>query len=521
MNSRKTRWIGVLAAVLVASILIIYRFFFWSEPPDPTQRVRTIQNPVLPAVFPRNFQFGFATVGYQSEGALRANGSKVASNWSEWEEMGKIDRGQTSDHGCGFLGGYEAELDRAVALGATSFSYAIDWARLEPAPGRFDKAELKRIVAIVKAMRARKLKPLIVLFHWVTPAWVQSPKTGVDLLSRPDRAFVDAFLPVVDYVVPALAPLVDDWVTFEEPWTIVGGGYIEGVHPPGHHLDFAAGKRALVNLMYLNAGVYHRIHKLDTLDADGDGVAAFVGFETIAVDPVPMRLKRAADIDAAARVDYVANRHFINAITKGVVDMDFNIETEKQTDAFKERVPELEHTLDFIGINYYQRIRVEGGGILGPLSPVKGTPHIDTREYDRDAPHSDMYEEIAPDGLRRVIEELAAYKLPLVITENGISDARDDRRPCYLLEHLYTVARAIADGYDVRGYYFWTLSDNFEWNLGVDARYGLFSVDFSKPDLKRTRVRSADLFEAIARTRRIDRTLWDKFTLPAYPIGPL
>ncbi|HVY61731.1 MAG TPA: family 1 glycosylhydrolase, partial [Planctomycetota bacterium] len=153
------------------------------------------------------------------------------------------------------------------------------------------------------------------------------------------------------------------------------------------------------------------------------------------------------------------------------------------------------------------------------LPPVYGTPHYDVREYDVDAPHSDMWQEIAPEGLRHVIEAFARYKLPMVISENGIGDDKDDRRALYLLEHLYVLGRAIADGYDVRGYYYWTISDNFEWDNGLDARFGLFSVDFSRPDFPRTRTRGADVFEGVARSRRIDRALWERFWLPAYPVG--
>ena len=121
--------------------------------------------------------------------------------------------------------------------------------------------------------------------------------------------------------------------------------------------------------------------------------------------------------------------------------------------------------------------------------------------------------------LRTVIEEYSRYGLPLVVTENGLADADDDQRPYFLLEHLYTVGRAVADGYDVRGYYCWTISDNFEWSDGVDSRFGLFSVDFTQPDFPRTRTRSADVFAAIAGGRRIDRALWDTWALPAYPVG--
>ena len=476
--------------------------------------------PRLPVAFPAGFRFGFATVAYQSEGTLRADGTRVDSNWSEWEDLGKVKDGQHNDRGNGFFDHYAEDLDRAASLGADAFSYALDWSRLEPAPGEFDDQELARVVAIVQAMRDRGLAPLIVLFHWVTPAWVQSPTSGVDLLAGSDQAFVDAFLPLVEHVVPALAGLVDDWVTFEEPYSIIGGEYLSGEHPPGKLLDLTAASHALVNLMYLHARTYRRVHDLDTVDADGDGVAARVGFENIAMESVPLDPKNPADVAAAEHFDYIVNHQFLAAIWNGDIDLDFDGKAESQdTDPPERHDPELAGTLDFIGLNYYSRARVEAGGLFGNVKPIYATPHIDVREYDVTVPHSDMFQEIAASGLRTVIEEYSRYGLPLVVTENGLADADDDQRPYFLLEHLYTVGRAVADGYDVRGYYCWTISDNFEWSDGVDSRFGLFSVDFTQPDFPRTRTRSADVFAAIAGGRRIDRALWDTWALPAYPVG--
>jgi beta-glucosidase/6-phospho-beta-glucosidase/beta-galactosidase len=508
--SRRGRWLAALLAALAiaagAAWLLVFRTRIYTRtlPKTPV--------PELPVAFPPGFDFGFATVAYQSEGTLRSDGTRVSSNWSEWEDLGKVARGERNDRGNGFLEAYEADLDRAASLGATAFSYAIDWARLEPERGRFDEAEIARVVRIVEAIRARHMRPLVVLFHWVTPTWVQSPKTGEDLLSRPDRAFVDAFLPLVDRIVPPLAGLVDDWVTLEEPYSIVGAEYLEGSHPPGRTLAITAANRALVNLMYLHARVYRRIHALDTIDADGDGVAARVGFENIALECVPLDVDSPDDRKAAERLNYVINHQFLTAVWKGDIDLDYDGEARTATtDPPEAHVPELARTLDFIGINYYQRLRVEAGGLYGWIPPLHATPHADVREYDPDAEHSDMGQEISALGLRRVIEEYARYGLPLVITENGLADDRDDRRQRFLLDHAYVVARAIADGFDVRGYYGWTIADNFEWDSGRAPRFGLFAVDFDAPGFPRRRTRSADVFEAIAKGRRIDRALWERF----------
>src|SRR5205814_3982599 len=117
--------------------------------------------------------------------------------------------------------------------------------------------------------------------------------------SQDDRAFVDAYLPLLDVIVPPLAGLVDDWVTFEEPYSIIGGEYLAGIHPPGRLLDLASGNRALVNLMYLNARVYRRVKELDQQDADGDGKATFIGVENLAFEVLPVDATKSEDVRAA------------------------------------------------------------------------------------------------------------------------------------------------------------------------------------------------------------------------------
>lgn len=495
---RRTSWVGSLI------------FVFWGCQQQP---------PVFPVAFGPGFDFGFATVGYQSEGTITFDGGRCQSNWSEWEDLGQVQRKQRNDRGNGFFDHYEEDLDRSRELGATSFSYAIDWARLEPARGQFDERELDRIESIVRAIRDRNMKPMVVLYHWVTPAWVQSPRTGTDLLSQPNDEFVDAFMPVVDVVVPRLAGLVDTWVTFEEPYSIVAGGYLVGEHPPGHLLDITGTTRVLRNLMYLHARTYHRIKELDQTDVDGDGQASFVGFENLAFDVLPVDATSERDVRAAQRVDYILNHQFITGVWKGDIDLDFDgMATSQKTDPPESHDPLLEHTLDFIGLNYYGRARANPGDFAG-VPPVYATPHFDVKEYDPSLPHVDNGQEISAAGMRTQIEAYSRYGLPLIVTENGAPDAHDTIRPQYLLEHVTELGKAIRDGYDVRGYYYWTISDNFEWASGIDSREGLFQVDFSDPSYPRTRTRSADLFAILAHAREVTDAVWREWSASGYPIS--
>ena len=498
---RATRVLGSLAALVAVAAAC-----------GTTSSSSTPDQPKLPVTFPKDFRFGVATIAYQSEGTIQKNGGRVDSNWSEWEDLGKVDEGQHNDRGNGFFDRWTVDLDLAAGIGANAFSYSLDWARIEPEEGVFDEDEAARAVAIVSDMKQRGLRPMIILFHWVSPAWVQSPKSGVDMLAAPDQRFVDAFIPFVEHMVPKLAGLVDDWVTFEEPISILGGEYLAGEHPPGHVLDIPGATNALKNLMYLNARTYHRVHDLDTIDADGDGTSAWVGFENLTIEIVPLNPDDPDDQKAAKHIDYIANHQFLSAVVNGDVDLDMDGVPESHDDS-------LAHTLDFIGMNYYQRARVEAGGPFANIAPLYATPLYDVRQYDPTLPHGDDYCEISASGLRVVMDAYQKYHLPLMVTENGMMDPGDTQRPYYTMQHLYEIANAIRDGLDVRGYYHWTISDNFEWAHGTDYKEGLFAVDFGDPAFPRRRLRSADLLAKIATARGIDNATWSEFALAKYPPG--
>jgi beta-galactosidase len=130
-----------------------------------------------------------------------------------------------------------------------------------------------------------------------------------------------------------------------------------------------------------------------------------------------------------------------------------------------------------------------------------------------------LFQEINSRGLRSVIEEYSVYGLPIVITENGLADSSDGRRPFFLIDHIRTVGQAIADGYDVRGYYCWTISDNFEWQVGTNARFGLYYVDYRKSGFPRIATHSADVYKEIATKRLIDRKMWDTLASVEYREG--
>jgi beta-glucosidase/6-phospho-beta-glucosidase/beta-galactosidase len=247
-------------------------------------------------------------------------------------------------------------------------------------------------------------------------------------------------------------------------------------------------------------------------------VAAFVGVENLAFEVLPVDPGKPEDVKAAGRVDYLVNHQFFTGVFAGDIDLDLDGKATPSKNPLEVHDAELERTFDFIGLNYYGRLRADPG-MLASLAPLYGTPHFDVRDYDPTLPHSDAWLEISASGLRSTIEAYSRYGVPMIITENGDPDADDDQRPMFLLEHFYEAARAAKDGFDVRGYYYWTISDNFEWSDGTSSKEGLFQVDFTSPALTRTRTRSADLFLEVAREGVIDEARWKAWSLPQYPVG--
>lgn len=175
---------------------------------------------------------------------------------------------------------------------------------------------------------------------------------------------------------------------------------------------------------------------------DADGVVAAVGMENLATYVTPLDETSAEDVAVAKHYDYIANRQFPNALVYGDIDFDMDGKADNRaTDPPESHEAELANTLDFIGINYYQRTRVKAGGLLN-RALFNGTPVPDVRSYDPEVPHSDLYQAVSARGLRLILEEYATYKIPMYVSETGLADDDDDQRPYYLLEHLHTVARA-------------------------------------------------------------------------------
>ena len=397
--------------------------------------------------FPPDFLWGVASSAHQVEGGCTNN------QWSRFEaEPGRIKGGQRSGAACEHWTRYPEDIALMQALGARAYRFSVEWSKVEPAPGRFDDDAIAHYARVCQALRAAGIAPVVTLHHFTHPLWFE------DAGAFADRRNIDAFVRFAGVVFDALRPHVDLWCTINEPEVVAMEGYLRGTFPPGQR-DSRRAAEVLHNLLAAHAAAYH------ALKARPGGDAAQIGLVKNIFHFDPDRRWHLGDW-AAARA---AHRFFNGAVLDALAG-----------DRFRLRIPGLarvdrvidglSRSLDFIGLNYYSQIHLR----LDLRAPERAAPVARPGDVPTDMPYA-----IYAEGLYRALHQVAPLGRPIYVTENGIADAADDRRALFLRRYLYALSRAVREGLDVRGYFYWSLMDNFEWAEGYDMRFGLYEVDFA------------------------------------------
>jgi beta-glucosidase len=260
--------------------------------------------------------------------------------------------------------------------------------------------------------------------------------------------------------------------------------YSEGAWPPNRSNDSMA-LEVIANQLEAHAAAYHILHEEDRVDADGDGVAARVGFAKHLVQLEPLRWWSPLDRLRAYFEDRIFNQAILRAPITGGIDLDI-----PGAHPVRRYVPALARSLDWFGLNYYTRWMVNSHG---------GPPHV----LRPGAPSTDLGWEVRNDGLALAAERMAQAGVPVLVTEHGYADGGDTIRPRAMTESLVHLARAIQRGTNVIGYLHWSLLDNFEWEEGWRARFGLYRVD-RDADMRRDRTGSAALLSGFARANAVE-----------------
>ncbi|WP_420033799.1 GH1 family beta-glucosidase [Streptomyces sp. cg28] len=436
--------------------------------------------------FPAGFLWGSATASYQIEGAVREDG-RTPSIWDTFSHTpGKVLNGDTGDVAVDHYHRWRDDVRLMADLGLTAYRFSVAWPRVQPT-GRGPAVQrgLDFYRGLVDELLAHGIKPVATLYHWDLPQELENAG------GWPVRDTAYRFAEYATLVGEALGDRVEQWVTLNEPWCSAFLGYGSGVHAPGR-TDPAAALRAA---HHLNLG-----HGLATSALRG----VLPGRAQIGLSLNPSVVRPLtddpADLDAKRRIDALANRVFTGPLLKGAYPEDLIADTARVTDwSFVQDGDTgiIHQPLDFIGLNYYTPAivsapraertgpRLDGHG-GGDHSPWPASEDIEFHHVNEDK--TAMGWPVDPTGLSDLLLDYTAQApgVPLYVTENGAAyddvvvdgAVHDPERVRYLHAHLGAVHDAIARGADVRGYFLWSLLDNFEWAYGYSKRFGAVYVDY-------------------------------------------
>ncbi len=417
-----------------------------------------------PFTLPAGFLLGTATAATQIEGG------DYRSNWYRWAQAGGTKDGMGPDTACDHWNRWEEDLSLITGLNSHTYRLGLDWARIEPEPGVFDSSACAHYREELRALCDAGVRPLVTLYHFAHPEWFEAAGGW----TRPEA--VTDWLRFVARMLDELGEYVTDWITINEPNVYLIFAHVFGEWPPGEQRlrHFFRGARHMVRA---HRNAYALIHE----HARGRNTHAQVGVahHLRVFDPVRPVLR---DRLACRVTSYLSQDMFLRNMTgrNG-------------------------RWADFLGVNYYSRDMVRFSA-----NPAAG---FSQRSVADGAPVNDLGWEIYPEGLYRIVRALyRRYALPVFITENGTCDREDRFRSRFLYDHLFQVSRLISEGVPVQRYYYWSLTDNFEWAEGNEPRFGLYEIDYST----QTRIarQSAGLFAEVARCRAVTEDTIHRYLTP-------
>jgi len=361
--------------------------------------------------FPENFLWGTATSAYQIEGGIENN------DWAKDFPAGKC---------CDHYNLYEKDFDLIKSLNQNAHRFSIEWSRIEPKEGEFDKKEIEHYRKVLLALKERKIKVMLTLHHFTNPLWLS------EIGGWENKKVVFYFTRFAEKMLKEYHNLVDFWITINEPMVYASKSYLEGVWPPKKK-SFSSFLRVIKNQIISHKKIFEEFHKIKK--------EAKVGIAKNNVYFEPFNPKSLLD-----KFNVWLNRYFWNEF-------------------FLKRI---KNHLDFIGLNYYFHQKIK----------------FPSQNKSENKIVSDIDWEVYPQGIYHVLKELKKYKKPIYVTENGLADAKDKLRKDFIKEHLFWIYKAIEEKIDVGGYFHWSLMDNFEWEKGFEPRFGLIEIDYKTLERK-------------------------------------
>ncbi|MCB0120299.1 MAG: glycoside hydrolase family 1 protein [Anaerolineales bacterium] len=423
--------------------------------------------------FPKGFLWGTATASHQVEG------NNTNNNWWKWEQEGHTD-GSAAVAADWWSGRWREDFDRAAETGQNAHRLSVEWSRVQPAPDRWDEDAIEKYRLMLRGLQDRGMTPMVTLHHFTDPLWVS------EMGGWETQDIVPLFARYVRKMVDALKEYTNLWVTINEPNVYALSGYGLGAFPPGR-TDMKLAMHVLANMLRGHAAAYRAIHELQPEARVGYALHFRPMVPRLSWSPLDILMRK-------IRYDGV-NLGFPTGISTGVM----------KTPLGKFNIPEAKGTQDYLGLNYYSVdtvwFDITKPGELFSNSGFPKDADMSSTNFIANIPQGIF------DSLKWIVRTYP--NLPILVTENGVEDFDDHMRPRYLVEHLHQVWRAVNFNWPVKGYFHWSLVDNFEWERGWTQRFGLWGLDVDTQ--QRIRRPSVDLYEAICKENGISSEMVQKY----------
>jgi beta-glucosidase len=438
---------GFIAFVIVLYIIALWRFS--NRRADPHLNMGSLKN--IPWQPDKDFLWGSSTASHQVEGNCTNN------NWYEFEsavdENGKprILNGQKAGIADDHWNLYKNDIKLMKDLHLNAYRFSVEWSKIEPEQGKYDEKALDHYEQVVDELLANGIEPMITLHHFTDPRWF----TAQGAFKQENS--LETFTGFAEKVVSRLGSKVKLWCTINEPTVYAMHGYFNADFPPAIRDPFNVGL-VFQNLMLAHTAAYRRIKEFQPQAQVGLATSILIYDSPNWWNLLDAYLVRAYNRSLnASQLAHLVHGYFSFSIPG----------TRRITHS-----SDIRDSFDFIGLNYYSRVYKKYA--------YTGDDHA--RDVTKAPPEkrTDMGWEIYPEGLYRCLKFISGYTAkPIYITENGIADDSDTKRAKFIEDHLLVMNKAMADGMNVKGYFYWSLMDNFEWAYGFEKRFGLYHVDYA------------------------------------------
>lgn len=386
--------------------------------------------------FPSDFLWGVSASAHQTEGNCTNN------DWATWEmQHAKQKTGSACDH----WNRYKQDIQLMKKSGITSFRFSIEWSKVEPQPGVFDETVLTHYQSVCKELKNNNIKPVITLHHYTNPKWFAA-KGGFE-----KKENIPHYIHFAKKVFEKLSPYAYMWITFNSPTSYAARAYYKQMAPPGKN-NMQLMVEVIKNMLEAHVQAYQTLKRINNKASIG------ICHNIFQVEP-----SSSWDKTACSYADHLFGQTVYQFFNTGVF---------KASVPFKVRLNHKNkyapQSLDFIGLNYYSH------GLM---------KNFDVVRYPKEIPMDVDLFTIYPEGLYRAIKEVndnlaAPLHIPIYVTENGIATHNEKHREQFFKQTLYALSQAIAQGYPVKGYFVWSLTDNYEWG-SYNTCYGIYAVDFN------------------------------------------